>query len=206
MGIRTGKLIVLEGADGSGKSTHAGLLAEYLEKRGYKVVLTQEPTNGFIGQAIRMILSGRIKVSPETLTLLFTADRAEHVDKVIRPALENGGIVISDRYYYSTIAYQSVQGVSDNWISQMNSFVPEPDLVIVLEVASEKALARMSHKEKEVFEVLNFQKKVQKKLLSLAYGERTKLSKPGRIWKVISNAGRVEHVQKRIQEVVDTHL
>jgi len=204
--MKTGKLIVLEGADGSGKSTHARLLAEYLEGKGKEVVVTQEPTKGFIGQAIRMILSGKIRVSPETLTLLFTADRAEHVDKVIKPALESGKIVISDRYYYSTVAYQSVQGVNDQWISQLNSFVPDPDLVIVLEVASEKALSRMSHREKEVFEVLNFQKKVQQKLLNLAYGERMKLAKPGKVWKVISNVDKLERVQERVREVVESHL
>ncbi len=204
--MKKGKFIVLEGADGSGKSTHARLLSEHLKGCGMGVVVTQEPTKGFIGQAIRMILSGKIKVSPETLTLLFTADRAEHVDKVIKPALEEGKVVISDRYYYSTVAYQSVQGVNEQWISQLNSFVPDPDLVIVLEVASEKALARMSHREKEVFEVLNFQKKVQQKLLNLAYGERNKLSKPGKIWKVFSNAGRVKEVQSKIREFTDAHL
>ncbi len=204
--MKKGSFIVIEGADGSGKSTHAKLLADHLREEGHRAVLTQEPTHGFIGQAIRMVLAGKIRVSPETLTLLFTADRAEHVDKVIRPALEKGKVVISDRYYYSTVAYQSVQGIGDQWISQMNSFVPEPNLVIVLEVASEKALARMSHREKEVFEVLNFQKKVQQKLLSLAYGERSKLSKPGKAWKVISNADEVGQVQERVREAVAKHL
>jgi len=201
-----GSFIVIEGADGCGKTTHVKLLAKHLRERGYDVVTTQEPTKGAIGQAIQDVLSGRAKVSPATLTLFFTADRGEHIDTVIKPALDEGKVVITDRYYYSTIAYQSVQGVKTTWISQLNSFVPEPDLVIVLKVESEEALARMSGRQLEIFEVLNFQKKVQQALLDMAYGGRSKLSKPGKVWKIISTATETEETQAKIRDFVDKHL
>jgi dTMP kinase len=204
--MKKGFFIVLEGADGSGKSTHARLLAEYLESKGRDVVVTQEPTKGFIGQAIRRALSGKMEVSPKTLALFFTADRCEHVEQVIRPALAAGKAVITDRYYYSTIAYQAVQGVSPKWVSELNSFVPEPDLVLILKIDTDKALSRISAREKEVFEVRDFQEKVQKNLLDLASGEHKNLSKPGKSWRVVDSNGRPEDVQKKIREAVDEHL
>jgi dTMP kinase len=202
--MKKGRFIVIEGADGTGKSTHAKLLGNYLKEKGHEVVNTAEPTQGFIGQAIRMVLSGKIEVSPTTLTLLFTADRAEHVEKVIKPALDEGKVVICERYFYSTIAYQSVQGINPQWISQVNSFAPEPDLVVLLEVNPEDALSRMN-RDKEVFEVLDFQKQVQQRLLDFAY-KRGTLAKPGRAWKVVSTSEEQEKVQERIREVVETHL
>jgi len=203
---KRGFFIAIEGADGCGKTTHAKLLAKHLRDNGYDVVITQEPTRGSIGQAIRDVLSGKMKVSPATLTLFFTADRSEHVDTVIKPALNEGKVVITDRFYYSTVAYQSVQGVKTTWISELNSFVPEPDLVIVLKIESEEALQRMSGRQLEIFEVLNFQKKVQQSLLEMAYGGRSKLSKPGKVWKIISTATPVEATQEKIREVADKYL
>lgn len=202
--MKKGMFIVIEGADGTGKSTHAKLLGDYLKGKGLEVVNTAEPTHSFIGQAIRMILSGKIEVSPTTLALLFTADRAEHVEKTIKPALDEGKVVISERYFYSTIAYQSIQGVNPQWISQINSFAPEPDLVVLLEVEPKDALSRMK-RDKEVFEVLDFQKQVQQRLLDFAY-RRGALAKPGKAWKVVSTSDEQGKVQERIREVVGTHL
>ena len=151
-----------------------------------------------------MILSGKIEVSPTTLALLFTADRAEHVEKTIKPALDEGRVVICERYFYSTIAYQSVQGVNPQWLSQINSFAPEPDLVILLEVDPGDALSRMN-RDKEVFEVLDFQKQVQQKLMDFAY-RKGSLTKPGKAWKVVSTSDEQEKVQEKIREVVGMHL
>jgi len=201
-----GKLIVLEGADGTGKSTHARLLSEHLLARGYNTVITEEPTKGEIGGFIRKILSGSKKVSPETLALLFTADRAEHIENVIKPAIDSGKIVITDRYYYSTIAYQSVQGLSQKWLSEINSFAVDPDIVIVLEIESQEALNRMNRETKEVFEYLDFQKKVQKALLGMANGGNKALSRPGKAWAVISTSAPREEVQKKIASFVDSKL
>jgi len=201
-----GKFIVFEGADGTGKSTHVKMLVDYLQETGIDVVLTEEPTKGEIGKEIREVLSGKTEASPEELTELFTKDRKEHVEKVIQPMLEEGKTVICDRYYYSTVAYQSTQGVNKDWISELNSFVPEPDLVIVITISPEEAQTRMHHREKEVFEVIHFQEKVQAELRALAEGENKKLSVPGKEWEIVSNVEDTETVQKRIRELVESHL
>lgn len=198
--------VVIEGVDGCGKSTQAKLLKEHLESKGNKVLLTAEPTKGFIGQAIRMILSGKIDVSSQTLALLFTADRAEHLDKVIRPALAKGEIVVCERYYYSTVAYQSAQGVSQQWIMDLNSFAPEPDLVVLLDIPPEEALPRI-RRDKEVFEVLEFQKKVAEALLDFAYRGRKKYPRAAKTaWKVIDAKAEKETVAMKIIEAVDSRL
>lgn len=201
-----GRLIVLEGADGSGKSTHSALLADHLRARGHDVVTTAEPTKGPIGRLIREVLSSKIPVSEEALALLFCADRAEHIKHIIEPALSDGKTVISDRYYYSSVAYQSVQGLSESWVSQINAFVPDPDIVVVLEIDTEEALRRMGSREKEVFEFPEFQKRVQEKLLELAYRSHDRLSRPGKKWKVIGNTDEPEIVQAKIRDFIDSAL
>ncbi len=105
-----GKFIVFEGLDGSGQSTQAQLLKNYLEKeKNISPVLTKEPTRETpIGVLIRQVIQKEISVSPTALQLLFCADRSEHLEKVIKPALENGQWVISDRYFYSTMAFGSL--------------------------------------------------------------------------------------------------
>jgi dTMP kinase len=204
--MRKGIFIVLEGADGSGKSTHSHLLAGYLLSKGLEAVVTAEPTKGETGQKIRRVLKGEHEATPEELTELFTEDRREHVRGFILPNLENGKIVVCDRFYYSTIAYQSAQGVDEAWISELNRFVPEPDLVIVLEIDAREAEERMSGRHREVFEYAEFQEKVQAKLLELAKGGHSRLSKPGKGWKVIENDDKVEVVQSKIRKAVDSIL
>jgi len=203
-----GKFIVFEGVDGSGKSTQAKLLAEYLKTKGKKVILTAEPTKGFIGQIIRMILNREIpNVEPRTLALLFTADRAEHLEKIVKPALEKGKVVISERYYYSTLAYQSSQGLPINWLQEINDFVIEPDLVILLEINPDEALARMD-REKDIFEVADFQHEVQKELIEFAYRRYKKLKffKSKHPWKVVKSTGNIGEVQEKIREAVDIRV
>lgn len=166
--MRKGNFIAFEGVDGSGKSTHAKLLAAYLKGKGHEVVLTAEPTKGFLGQIIRMVLASKLEVSPRTFALLFTADRSEHIDKIIQPNLDAGKIVITERYYYSTLAYQSSQGLNFNWLVDINKFAIDPDLVIMLEIDPDDALARIK-RDKDIFEVQEFQHDVQKELIEFAY-------------------------------------
>ena len=152
--------IVLEGLDGCGKSTQVINLYEWLNKEGYPAVLTAEPTKSELGGVLREILSGDVVVNPETLALLFTADRSEHLGNVILPAICEGNIVISERYYYSTIAYQSAQGVDRDWIIQLNSFARKPDLTIFLDVKPKAAAERSEGIE--IFENEKFLRKVYK--------------------------------------------
>ena len=131
-----GKLIALEGLDGVGKTTQARLLAHNLTHLGLPVILTREPTNGYFGQKIRqIIIHGRHDLTPAAELELFIADRREHVQEVIQPALAAGTIVITDRYYFSSMAYQGALGL-DPWDIQRRheDFAPQPDLVIILEL------------------------------------------------------------------------
>lgn len=96
-----GKFIVFEGLDGSGQSTQSGLLRDFLIKKGYKVLLTKEPTlNSKFGKKIKRVLNKKERVSAKKLQELFTQDRKEHLEKTIIPALKKGEIVISDRYFF----------------------------------------------------------------------------------------------------------
>ena len=106
--MNKGLLIVFEGIDGTGKSTQLSLLAEYLREKGFAVIETREPTDGQFGQQIRALYTNRNCVSPEQELELFLADRREHVQNVLAPALQEGKIVLCDRYFLSTAAYQGV--------------------------------------------------------------------------------------------------
>ncbi|MFH1834625.1 MAG: dTMP kinase [Methanobacteriota archaeon] len=158
--------IVLEGIDGCGKTTQAMKLAEWLRSQGKKVFLTSEPTCGKTGVFIRQILSGEEKVDPKTLALLFTADRAEHLKREVEPALADGKIVISERYYHSTIAYQAAQSVERGWLVQINSFARKPDVTFLLDLEPRMGAERSD--QAEIFENAEFLKKVRAEYLKLS--------------------------------------
>jgi len=137
-----GILIVLEGIDGAGTTTQARLLAAELEARGVSVHLTREPSDGPVGRLLREILAGRhAPTDATTLALLFAADRADHIQREVEPALAAGRTVISDRWYHSSLAYQ---GTSEDraWIAELNRRALRPDLTVFLRVAPEVAAAR----------------------------------------------------------------
>jgi dTMP kinase len=149
--MNKGLLIVFEGIDGSGKSTQMSLLARYLREKGLAVIETREPTNGQFGQQIRALYTNRNGVSPEQELELFLADRREHVHTMLAPALKEGKIVLCDRYFLSTAAYQGVIdhssvgaiidasdtrpslafGFSPAEIIAKNDFAPPPDLALL---------------------------------------------------------------------------
>ena len=137
-------LIALEGVDGAGKTTQARLLAGSLAQGGLRVLLTREPTLGATGQRLRAYLSGgRRHLSPREEVELFQADRREHVETTIRPALERGWVVITDRYYYSTAAYQGALGLDPGEILRLNeAFAPRPQVVFLLQVPPDLGIAR----------------------------------------------------------------
>jgi dTMP kinase len=148
---RVGVFIVVEGIDGAGKTLHSKNLCIQLHRRGFDVRYTAEPSEGFIGGLIRREFLNRTKIPPEMETLLFAADRFQHVHNVILPALKQNKIVISDRYYYASIAYQGAQGVEVDWIRLVNSFAPKPDLALYLDVPVDLALSRI-HRRKSLME------------------------------------------------------
>jgi dTMP kinase len=142
----TAALLALEGIDGSGKTTQAGLLAGALKQRGFTVVLTREPTSGPAGQRLRRYLSGPARhLSPPEELALFIRDRRDHVARVIRPALAAGHVVVTDRYYYSSVAYQGALGLDPARILAENeAFAPRPHLVFILTLPPALAVARLS--------------------------------------------------------------
>lgn len=164
----TGKFIVLEGLDGSGLSTQTVMLKEYLLKKGKKVVLTKEQTDNFIGGLIKSALKGHIKISPLTLQLMFVADRSQHLDSEIEPAIKEGKIIISDRYLFSTLAFGSLD-VNLDFLKMINSKFIEPDLTFIIDCPSKICMQRIS-KERfhaELYEEKNRLEKVRKIYLSL---------------------------------------
>lgn len=137
-------LIAFEGIDGTGKSTQIDLLAGYLEGKGFDVVTTREPTDGPYGKKIRSLFEKRHHLTPEEELALFMDDRRQHVRELISPALEAGRVVLTDRYYLSTAAYQGAAGHDPEMIMAENeSFAPEPDLVLLLTLDPAEGIHRI---------------------------------------------------------------
>jgi dTMP kinase len=139
-----GLLIAFEGIDGGGKTTQATRLRDHLVRLGREVVLTKEPTNGPWGQRLRASAkTGRLP--PEEELELFLRDRAEHVADELQPALDRGAVVIIDRYYPSTVAYQGIRGWDPADLRARNeAFAPRPDLLVILDIAAERGLSRVA--------------------------------------------------------------
>jgi dTMP kinase len=134
---------VIEGIDGTGKSTQVRLLADWLRAQGCEVVTSREPTDGPWGRQLReSAVTGRLSLQDELD--YFLRDRRQHVDEVIRPALAAGRFVILDRYYFSTMAYQGCRGMDPAVIRASNeAFAPVPDLLLVLDLDVDTALGRV---------------------------------------------------------------
>ncbi|MEM2878726.1 MAG: dTMP kinase [Candidatus Hadarchaeales archaeon] len=171
MGLR-GRFISLDGPDGCGKSTHARLLARWLRLRGYSVVLTEEPTDSVFGSTIKKALRGEFSLPADVEAVLFAADRAYHVSRVIKPALRAGRIVVTARYVHSSLAYQPARGVSEKWVLALNRGMPRPDLTVILDVPTVETMRRVSSKRPDVFESsADLQRKVRENYIRLARHE-----------------------------------
>jgi dTMP kinase len=165
--MKKGHLIVFEGIDGAGLTTNSIFLANWLKNNGYKSIYTKEPTESEIGIVIRKILRNEKKADPFLLTLLFTADRNIHVNNVILPFMKEGYFIVCDRYYFSTIAYQSVHGADEKLIRKLSKNFPKPDIVFLLDVDPRISLKRKVEKT-ELYEKVDFLESVRKKFLELA--------------------------------------
>jgi dTMP kinase len=152
---RHGLLIVLEGIDGSGKTTQARSLLRRLRARGRRAVFFREPSRGKWGREIKRLAARADSLTPEEELDLFLKDRRENVEKNLKPALARGLVVVLDRYYFSTIAYQGAKGLDPGRIRRLNeAFAVRPDLVVVLDVGARDGLARIAGRKKrdELFE------------------------------------------------------
>ena len=160
-GIVVCMFIVLDGPDGSGTTRQADLLAQYLQKNGYDVLLTAEPSTSAPGMKARELISSGADVPAEEIQQLFCDDRREHLSTVIQPALDKGMIVVCDRYVLSTLVYGSVAGVPREKLIAMNADFPDPDLTILTLPPFDVCLERIGRRETtDSFEKREFQEKV----------------------------------------------
>ena len=205
---RSGRFVALEGIDGAGTTTQVARLADRLRKEGgLPVRSTREPSDGPIGSLVRQVLTGRI-VAPEgrapgwaTMALLFAADRMDHVESEIEPFLANGGVMISDRYDASSLAYQSVSSGSGGdkaveWIRVLNREAMRPDLTVVLDLSPDLAAERRSSRGEAA--QLYEQNEVQR-ALAVFYGDLAKHMPDDRIV-VVDGQGTIDDVHRRIYD------
>ncbi|NIO48525.1 MAG: dTMP kinase [Candidatus Aminicenantes bacterium] len=172
--MQKGVLIVFEGIDGSGKSTQAEILLKRLQTKGIDVVYFREPSQGEWGRKIKKKALHPDSLTPEEELDLFLKDRRENVEKNLKPALKKKTVVILDRYYYSTIAYQGAKGIDEELIARMNKeFIVEPDLVFIFDIDPHKGLERIENRKKKdrLFEREDYLVKVREVFRSFR-GER----------------------------------
>jgi dTMP kinase len=170
--MKKGFLIVLEGIDGTGKTTMAKRLADHLRSLGHSVVQLKEPTDGPHGRKIRALAKqGRQLIRPEDELELFVQDRIENCRDNIRPALERGDVVIMDRYYFSSVAYQGALGLNPDVILKRNEEIAVvPDLVLLLDMPVKDGLDRISNQRKSAhdhFEGKEYLEKVRRIFLGI---------------------------------------
>ncbi len=196
--LKKGILIAIEGIDGAGKTTQVKLLKAHYEKQGLKVAVFKEPTDGPFGRKIRQLaINGREHISPEEEFELFLKDRIYDCEKNIIPALNENKLVLLDRYYFSSIAYQGALGIPLQRIVQENEKIAvKPDLVIILDVAVKVGLSRIKNFRKEqtnLFEKEEYLEKVREIFRSMkaSYIQIIDASRPA------------EEVFKNVKNVVD---
>lgn len=207
-----GVFVVVEGIDGSGSTTHTKLLGKALRQRGLKVVETCEPSPGPVGAMIRQVLQRRLFVADaagprefawSTMALLFAADRMDHLDSTVVPALRDGAVVLSDRYDLSSLAYQSVTAPSGEkvvpWIRELNAAALRPDLTIVIDVPVEVAEERRRARGgiEEMFERRDLQAR-----LSAVYAEAERLVPGDRLQHVLGVGAASDVASNILNEVV----
>lgn len=196
-----GLFITFEGGDGCGKTTQIKLLDEYLRNKGYKTLLTREPGSIGLGEKVREILLNYDgEVSSVCESFLFLADRAQNMDCIIKPALEEGVIVICDRHTDSSVAYQGYgRGLDIERINMLNNIATsglKPDLTIVLDVDVETSQARVgSEKDRMESAGIEFFERVRKGYLEIAKQE------PERV-KVVDAKQTIEDIHNQILELV----
>ena len=158
---KKGIFICIEGLDGSGKTTHTHRLVRNLQSKGFDAIYTTEPSRGKLGKFIREIILERKKRVPRVVeAILFAVDRVEHLEKDVKPTLNEGKIVVSDRCVYSSLAYQGAAGLDLEWIKKINRLALSSDLAFYISVSPEVVINRI-HRKKSVMERLDTQRKVE---------------------------------------------
>ncbi len=193
--------MTFEGIEGSGKSTQIGLTRAYVEEQGYPCLVTKEPGGSPLGEEIRGFLldRGDLRIDPLTELFLLEADRAEHVAEVIRPALDEGRIILCDRYTDATIAYQGyARGLDIAVITQLNHWATgglTPQCTIVLDCPVATGMARATGEDRFEREGKRFHEQVRKGYLRIAQQE------PQRV-RVVSGEGEQPAIQEEIRRII----
>ncbi len=144
-----GAFVVIEGIDGSGLTTQAANVTAQLKKQGLSTYHTKEPTDGPAGGILRLALTKRMSITPETFALLFAADRMDHLTTDIIPRLKMGTCVVCDRYFFSNIAYQGIE-LGTEWIKGLNEKSIIPDLTVFLDVPPETCMERIYARQQRI--------------------------------------------------------
>jgi dTMP kinase len=210
-----GTFITFEGIDGSGKSTQLRLLGNFLRANGCDALLTREPGGTTLGLRLRAaLLDAMEEVDPLTELLVFAADRAQHVRRLVRPALDEGRLVISDRYADATVAYQGAgRGFLPELIQQIVQLATDglkPDLTLLFDLPIEESTNRTARRstgksstkvsrDRLDIENAEFHARVRDAYLQIA------LAEPERV-KLIDTSGPVEHTQERVKEIIIPYL
>jgi dTMP kinase len=213
MAGKPGRLVVLEGIDGAGTTTQVARLAETLRTQRVLVRTTREPSDGPVGTLVRQVLTGRVVVpgglAPgwATMALLFAADRMDHVESEIAPFIDQGGVVVSDRYDASSLAYQSVSSGAESreaveWIRTLNRYVRRPELTIVLDLPPDVAADRRKMRGEAA--QLYDQNEVQRALAAF-YRDLAKHMPNDRIV-IVDAGGTVDDVHARVWAAYETSL
>ena len=207
--LNRGVFISLEGIEGCGKSTQARMLSDYVSELGYRVVLTREPGGTPIAEKIReMLLDPRNQnMTSRTELLLYLASRSQHVEQIIMPALQDGKIVICERFNDATRAYQGyARGLDMNVIEELTRIATgnlEPDLTLVLDLEAKEGLIRAekfkNYRDRLESESLDFHNKVRKGYLTIAQNN------PERV-KVVDARGTIEDVYFRLKQYINHEL
>ncbi|MCF8884494.1 MAG: dTMP kinase [Nitrososphaerota archaeon] len=193
--MESGVFIAIEGIDGCGKTTQSKKLVKWLEKKQIKAVYTKEPTDGVIGRILKKMVR-RENVDPRIEALLFAADRLEHLKNTVLPLLEKGYVVVSDRYVYSSLAYQSVTTGDPQWVREINKYAVKPDLAILLDVEPNIGLSRIKRR-KTKFEKEKFLEEVREKYLEMVRNGELK---------VIDASKNVDEVAEELVRLVGSFL
>lgn len=203
--MKKGFFITFEGADGCGKTTQSELIKKYLEEKGYEVIWTREPGSIGLGQKIReLLLHYDGEVAPTCEAFLFLADRSQNIEQLIKPAVNQGKIVICDRHTDSTIAYQGYgRGKDIDELTYLNNLATsgmKPDLTFVFDVSTEVAQTRVgSEKDRMESAGIEFHKKVRNGYLEIAKKE------PDRV-KVVDANNSIEQVFEDAKKIIDKLL
>lgn len=213
-----GSFIVVEGIDGSGSTTQGDRLTSWLRSKGKKTYFTREPSNGPAGMLIRLALARRLTganheyhdptekavatttaLDPQTMALLYAADRSDHLSTEVLPNLSQGRVVVCDRYLLSTLAYQGL-GLDEEWLFAINKHARIPDITICLDVSVEHAKLRMRRTRwtKDLYEEETQLRQIRERYISVIKRNDPRL---GRI-EVIDSSQSIDSVTRQIRKIV----